>query len=216
MEHDANETPATYDLPHVVLFDMDGVLAIGEPFAAHLARLGTVTLDQSGVFFGGPFQQCLVGRADLKRELAPYLAAWGWPGSVDEFLAAWFAHEHVINEPLVARIRQLRADGVACYIATNQERYRTDYIREQMGFGKACDGVFSSAELGCAKHDTAFFARLLSRLRVRTVLRDLRQCDALFWDDSAANVAVARAAGLRAEQYTSVADFDKTMRAYGL
>lgn len=203
-------------MPRVLILDMDGVLASGEPFAAHLARMGTVTLEQSGDFFSGPFQQCLVGRADLKRELAPYLAAWGWSGSVDEFMAAWFAHEHVINEPLVARIQQLRAGGVPCYIATNQERYRTEYIREQMGFARECDGVFSSAELSCSKSDTAFFARLLSHLRERPEQRDLHPRDALFWDDSAANVAVARQAGLRAEVYTDLAAYDATMRAYGL
>ena len=212
----ANAGNGVYRGPRVVILDMDGVLAIGEPFAAHLARLGTVTLDQSGVFFGGPFQQCLVGRADLKRGLAPYLAAWGWPGSVDEFMAAWFAHEHVINEPLVARIRQSceRTALPATSPPTRSVTVRTTFV-SRWGLGTPAT-AFGPLSWAAPSMIRLFFARLLSRLRERMDLRDLRPREALFWDDSAANVAGARSAGLRAEQYTSLADFDGTMRAYGL
>ena len=216
MVHDVNAESVAAARPRILLFDMDGVLAIGEPYALQLAREGVVTLEQATAFFEGPFLDCLVGRADLKRELAPYLVAWGWPGSVGDFMAAWFGYENVVNEPLVARIRQLRGRGVPCFVATNQERYRTDYLRAEMGFARECDAVFSSADIGCSKRDPAFFERVLLLSREVTGHTELAPADALFWDDSAANVAVARSAGLRAEVYTTLDAFDATMRAYGL
>jgi len=34
------------------------------------------------------------------------------------------------------------------YLATNQEKYRTAYLLDQMGFGRQFDGIFSSAYVG--------------------------------------------------------------------
>ena len=117
----------------VLLFDVDGVLANGEPFSRSLARDYAITLEKTSSFFRGPFLECLVGKADLKRLLTPYLLSWGWQGSVDDFLACWFRAEHAINEALLHSVTELRQQGILCYLATNQEQYRTTYILDQMG-----------------------------------------------------------------------------------
>src|SRR5581483_7257701 len=129
----------------VLLFDVDGVLANGEQFSKRLARDYGVTAEMTASFFNGSFLECLVGNADLKQELISHLKQWGWHGSVDEFLHYWFISEHVIDEPLVNRVQQLRQKGIRCYLATNQEQYRTAYILHEMGFADAFDGIFSSA-----------------------------------------------------------------------
>jgi len=36
--------------------------------------------------FKNEFQPCLVGEADLKEQINPYLEKWGWKKSVDDFL----------------------------------------------------------------------------------------------------------------------------------
>ncbi len=188
-----------------MLFDVDGVLVNGEPFSQQLAREYGITLEMTAAFFQGPFSGCLVGKADLKQEIAGYLLQWDWQRSVDEFLADWFAYETCIDEALLASIQQLRQQGLPCYLATNQEQYRTAYILNEMGFAGKFDGMFSSAHIGCMKHEPAFFAAVLE------ALPDVQAREILFWDDSPANVATARATGIQAELYTNFANYEKQM-----
>src|SRR5438105_4917356 len=141
----------------VVLFDVDGVLSIGERWDRNLERDHGITRELTREFFNEWFKSCLVGKADTKEKIAPYLQRWGWQGSVDDFLEYWFSHESHRNEPLLAYVRELRRQGIACYIATLQEQYRTAYIWEQMEFGKDFDGIFSSAHIGYEKTSPEFF-----------------------------------------------------------
>jgi putative hydrolase of the HAD superfamily len=189
----------------VVLFDVDGVLANGEPFSRCLERDYGITQQIVRPFFQGCFRECLVGNADLKEELAPLLPEWGWQGSVDDFLEYWFRSEHNINEPLMQEVQRLRQHGMRCYIATDQEKYRTAYLLEHMGFADAFDGIFSSAHIGYIKHDTRFFQSVLQ------ALQGINTDEILFWDDTPGKVETARNAGLQAEVYHDFADFTEKM-----
>jgi putative hydrolase of the HAD superfamily len=191
-----------------MLFDIDGVLVNGEPFSQQLARDYGITLEMTAGFFKGVFSECLVGRADLKQEIASYLPQWGWQRSVDEFLADWFAYETCIDEALLASIQQLRQQTLPCYLATNQERHRIAYILNEMGFAGKFDGIFSSASIGYMKHEPAFFAAVLE------ALPGVQAREILFWDDNLANVAAARTAGIQAELYTNFANYEKQMSTY--
>jgi len=191
-----------------ILFDVDGVLAIGESFSKILAREQGITKEMAAPFYRDQFYKCLIGEADLKQELATYLPQWEWRGSIDEFLHYWLTSEHVINQPLINAIQQLREQGIRCYIATNQEKYRTQYILEQMGFAEQFDGMFSSAHIGYMKNNNAFFEHVLRELT------SARAQEILFWDDAVDNVATAREVGLKAEVYSNFADFEQKMREY--
>lgn len=191
-----------------ILFDVDGVLVVGDPFSATLAREQNITTDMTAAFFRGPFEQCLIGKADLKAELASYLPAWGWRGSVEAFLNLWFTTGQQLDEALLATARQLRQKGTRCYLATNQERYRTDYLLTQMGLARQFDGCFSSADLGYTKNHPAFFQAVLR------ALPGVQANEVLFWDDSPANVETARAVGLHAEVYTTFANFQQRLPLY--
>jgi putative hydrolase of the HAD superfamily len=193
----------------VVLFDVDGVLANGEePFSRQLERDYGITQQMVGSFFRGSFQHCLIGSADLKQELAQHVQQWGWQGSVDEFVDYWFRCEHCINEPLVEEVQQMRQRGIPCYLATDQEKYRTAYILDHMGFANAFDGMFSSAHIGYTKRDQRFFAHILQKLH------PVKATEILFWDDTPAKVATAHAAGLQAEVYHDFAAFMEKMKQY--
>lgn len=191
-----------------LLLDVDGVLLIGDPWHKELAATHGITDEMLAVFFRNSFQPCLTGQADLKEELAAYLTRWGWPSSVDEFIDYWFCH-YTLNEELLQSVRQLREQGVRCYLATQQERYRTDYLLRTLNFAHLFDGCFSSVDIGYMKSDQRFFA---------TVLRKLDECapaEMLFWDDHAGNVAVAREMGIQAEVYSDFASFVAKMQDYG-
>jgi putative hydrolase of the HAD superfamily len=191
-----------------LLLDVDGVLVRGGPFSYHLERDYGITREQIGVFFKNAFPACLIGNADLKQELIPYLQQWGWQKSVDEFLQYWFVSEHTIDEPLVERVQQIRLQRIPCYLATNQEQYRTAYILNQMGFATLFDGIFSSNYVKSTKPQLAFFEHILHELST------ISASDILFWDDSSANIAAAKQAGLQAELYKDFTDFQHKMGYY--
>src|SRR5579885_2417400 len=136
----------------VLLFDVDGVLVTGDRWDKHLERDHGITSIMTQEFFIHTWDACVIGKADTKEELAPYLQQWGWKGTTDEFLAYWFRAEQTIKEPLLDAIQTLRGQGKACYIATMQEQYRTAYILQGMGFEKQFDGIFSSAFIGYKKN----------------------------------------------------------------
>lgn len=159
--------------------------------------------DTSREFFCGAFRDCLVGRADLKEAIAPFLPYWGWKGTVNDFLRRWFQEEHHINHSLIKVIRILRQRGFRCVVATNQERYRLAYMRDEMGFSDLFDGIFGSADVGAVKPARAFYERVTSLL-------DVDPWEIVFWDDSVENVEGARAFGWSAEHFI---DLDKFLSA---
>ncbi len=149
-----------------MLFDADGVAVHPWRFAEYLAREHGLTHEHTREFFQGVFLECLVGRADLKTAIAPFLARWGGPDTVDAFLDRWFREEDAPDERMLTTIAGLRRRSIPCYLATNQERYRLAYMREQMGFGQLFDGIFCSS--GDRRHEAhqAFYAAVTAALQL--------------------------------------------------
>lgn len=63
-------------------------------------------------FFNGEFQDCLIGKADLKNVVKKYLKNWGWQKSVDDLLKEWFQFEHNIDEELADYLSSLKKKGL--------------------------------------------------------------------------------------------------------
>jgi putative hydrolase of the HAD superfamily len=181
------------------VFDADGVLCVGERFDAALEKEHLIPRARLAPFFTGPFSECVLGRRDLKEALLPYVAEWGWRGSVEELLAFWFQCEHVVCTEVLACVRALRKKGHVCALGTNQERHRAAYMRREMRLAEEFDHVFVSCELGVAKPDGAFFRRVEERLQSHA-------SEICLIDDSQRNVAGAQAAGWRALWYRDVTD----------
>jgi len=183
-----------------LIFDADGVLINGESFSETLARDYDVDHAKEKEFFTTKFQECLVGEADLKESVAPYLTSFGWKGSVDEFLDYWFKAGHSLDEPLMTYVKKLREAGLRVVLATNQEKYRTEYMLEHMGFADAFDKIYSSAHLGLKKPAVEFFAHVVDDLGTS-------KDEVLFWDDDQRNIDGATEYGIRAEFYSDYASF---------
>jgi putative hydrolase of the HAD superfamily len=204
--------PRSADCPaasiRAVVFDADGVVVTGESFTIALEREHGIPSRRLVPFFMDLFPRCLVGAADLRESIAPYLERWGWTGTADQFLDYWFRAEHQLDLELLAEVAELRRRGIHCYLATNQERYRITYLRETMGLGARLDAIFASAEIGHPKPTAAFYAH------VAAALRPLTPPEILVWDDSLTNVQGARRAGFQADVYSSLADFRRVMMRY--
>lgn len=187
-----------------VIFDTDGMLVVGQMFSVKLCEEYHIPYETVLPFFKNEFQQCLVGKADLKTEIKPYLDKWGWKMSVEVFLEYWFKAEHNIDQRVVRVIRKLRQSGIKCYLATNQEQYRTDYLRSRMDFDKIFDGVFSSAEIGYKKPHVGFFQSMMTQI-------GLTNDEVQFWDDTEKNVQEAKKFGLDARHYANFETFQPTV-----
>ena len=193
-----------------VIFDADGMIVMHEPrFSTRLADEYGITLETTKAFFTGPFQDCVVGKADLKDELAKFLEGWGWNKGVDAFMALWFLPEgNKIDERIKTVIEQLRAKGIKTYLATNNEKYRTRNLTEERGLGAWFDTVFASSSVGAKKPERAFFQHIIDTT-------GHTKEGVMFWDDDIINVQGAEQAGLRACQYATFDDFKKTLNQEG-
>ncbi len=192
----------------VLLIDADDVLINQERFSVALARDFGISLKTTKEFFTGSFQDCIVGKADLKKAVSPYLEGWGWHKGVDTFLNLWFEREYTINQELFDSIKDLKEKGVNCYLATNQEKYRVAYMLEKMGLNSVFDKAFASFNLGYKKPSQDFFAEIFKNFE------NIKKEEILFWDDKAENIEAAKDFGIHAEIYASVHDFKEKMQKY--
>ncbi len=188
----------------VVLFDADGVtIDHSTLFSEELARDYGIGLETTGSFFQGPFQDCMVGKADLKEELGKVIGAWGWKGSVDDLVDYWFSGSETFDQRILGLVADLRAQGVHCYLATNQERYRGEHLRRKLK--DAFEDVFVSADLGHKKNELEFFQAVFDRLGG---LAGEDKSAVLLIDDDERNVSAARAFGIDAMLYRTFEDVE--------
>ncbi len=92
-----------------VLFDTDGVIVHPTMWSQEYARRSGILSESMKPFFQGIFADCILGKADLKEAIAPYLDEWKWTETVDEYLREWFVYEHRIDMRVIETVGKLRA-----------------------------------------------------------------------------------------------------------
>ncbi|NDK08092.1 HAD-IA family hydrolase [Candidatus Gracilibacteria bacterium] len=191
-----------------VIFDADGVVINSELFSTQYQRQYNVTNEEMLPFYLGIFKETIVGNADLKEILIPWLPKWKYNKSVEEFINLWFRAEHSIDEKIVGSIKKIQAKGIKCFLATNQEKYRTKYMREEMGFDNIFDSVYSSCEIGFKKPDSEFYIKVLEKIKNEY---KIDKNEIIFFDDSEKNVLSANDVGLKSYHYTNFQDYEKVI-----
>lgn len=180
-----------------VLWDVDGVLNSPEEFFSVLyAKSRDMDPQILEPFFKGEFRLTTAGKADLKEILEKNRDLWQWQGSVEELMEMWFKSEHARNEPLLKFVKDLRQEGVLCFLATNQEKYRGQYVRNKM-FPGEFDGYFVSADMGVEKPNPAFFTHVLAKL-------NLPPENIAYFDDTPEHIEAAKKLGIKAHLYQSL------------
>ncbi|MFA5961263.1 MAG: HAD family hydrolase [Parcubacteria group bacterium] len=192
-----------------VVFDADGVV-IDSPsyFSVQYEKEFGVSSNVVQAFFRDKFQDCLVGKADLKEELRPLLDDWKWRGTVEDLLDYWFKAEHYIDERMIDEIKRLKELGIKCYLGTQQEKYRTEYMKSNMGFDRIFDKIYSSAEIGHKKPDKKFFEFIHQDLGE---IEGIKPAEIMFWDNEEVNVISAKKLGWQSFLYTTFDDFQKNV-----
>jgi putative hydrolase of the HAD superfamily len=152
-----------------------------EMFSAHLFRSGLI-------------KEIIRGRKDLAAEVSDWLSAQGHAVTAQDFMTYWFEQD---RHPDAEVIRWLDAHPGRKVIGTNNETHRTAFIEERMGFAQRVEKVFSSGRMGAAKPDNGFFAQI-ERWAA------LPPHKILLIDDTAANVAAAKARGWQGFHFTDM------------
>ncbi len=191
-----------------VIFDTDGMIVRREMyFSQRFSQEFGVPMGDVLPFFKNEFQLCLVGKADLKQELAKYLSQWGWQKPVEDLLSFWFEHESNLDKKMLASVQALRNKGIRCYLSTNNETYRVQYLFGTLALKDFFDGAFSSAELGFLKPQPEFWSA------VHEHLGKPEKSEILVWDDDMENVESAKNFGFHSELYTGLDAYEARMKS---
>lgn len=180
----------------IYMFDADGVVIQSQMFSYKYAQEFDIKISELDNFFKTDFQECLVGKSDLKIAITPWLKKWNWSKSVDDFLDYWFKAEHNLNFDLIKNIRELREKKIKCVLVTNQEKYRLEYMKKEMEFETIFDKIYSSNLIGFKKPDIQYYAYILNDLNENPA-------NIIFYDDSRENIESAKLLGINSNLYNS-------------
>ena len=188
-----------------VVFDADGMVVKGDRPSLRLARDYHVPMEKLNLFFDNEFKDCVLGKRDLKEAVAPYLPKWGWEGSVEDFLHFWFTESYHNDEEVISVAKKLKSGGIICILATNQERLRVSYMKNQMGLSKVFDHVIASSDIGYRKPQVEFLEAIMK------LLPGISPSEVLYFDDREANVESAKMFGFQTKLYKSNKDMRFTL-----
>ena len=188
------------------VFDVDGVLLKPWVWRDHLIMEYGLLPEQTLDFFNGPFQDCIVGKADLYQVPAPFLPAWGISFSVKEFVDLWFETDSEVIESTFNFIDEISGTADSLSIATNQEAYRSRHLWEELGLKEFFQHAFVSSDMGVKKPLPAYFEKVQAAL-------DAAPGDIVFVDDAEMNVTAAAARGWRAVHYRDESSLSEIPRA---
>jgi putative hydrolase of the HAD superfamily len=192
----------------IIIFDVDGVLIQRELyFSQRFSKDFRVPIEKVLPFFKNEFQLCLAGKADLKQELAKYLNQWGWQRSIDELLLYWFSNESDLNKRMIENVNFLKDKGIECYLDTNNEKYRVQYLFDNLKLKKIFDGGFFSAEIGFLKPQPEFWSAIHQQLGWPD------KSEVLVWDDDEKNVESAKKFGFHSELYSGFEEYQNKMKS---
>lgn len=189
-----------------ILLDADGLLLKQQRYFSEIySEQYNVPSELIIPFFKEKFGDCQKGVADMKDELVPFLKQWGWDKTVEEFLDYWFSSCTEIDPDVLEIVKNLRKKGFKCYLTTDQEKYRGEYIKKNLGLENNLDGFFYSYELGYSKMEVEFFETILKKL-------NFESSEVMFCDDDKKNVEIAKNLGISAftvggaEYFRKIAD----------
>ncbi|AKU16700.1 HAD family hydrolase [Luteipulveratus mongoliensis] len=184
-----------------VLWDADGVLQHGHPAPGHSGAAEVRGWPERLNDMGGPdFADALFAaeKAPLRGEepfrpaVERLLIDRGLSVSPEDVLALW-DDVHVDSEAFDV-VDRVRAQGISCALATNQQDHRVRLMRDTLGYDAHFDRTYYSSEVGAMKPEPEYFRRVLADL-------ELPSEATLFIDDSAANVESASVLGIIAERH---------------
>ncbi|MDP2651779.1 MAG: HAD hydrolase-like protein [bacterium] len=199
--------------PRVIIYDNDGMITNGGRFSEQYSKEFGVDPSVMTPFFEGPFKNCLMGKADLKEELKKVLDEWKWEGTVDELMQYWFSIGDSVYDDIYASILKLKEQGLTVCLATNQEKYRTEYLVKKLSYDKIFDEIFLSADLGVYKHSPDGLEKIFQVLKEEYAISDKEEI--MYWDDREDHVEALNKLGFNGQLYRDYPSFRAVLSEAG-
>lgn len=192
-----------------VVFDMDGVVYLeGGLFGVWLSREFGIPHESVQEFFANDFQDCLVGKKDLKEALQPYLKKWNWTHGTDKLLEHWFNRGGVVEE-VIDLVKKVKEQGVTTILCTNNEKYRVLHIKNKFSFDDIFDHVVASYDIGAKKPDKEIFDRVVE-------VANARKEEIVFCDDDEEHVEAARNYGMKVILFKDIEQLKQELEKLGI
>ncbi len=132
----------------------------------------------------------------------PYLQDWKVNLSEKEFFDFWFSGENLVPE-LIDYARQLMTQGIKVFILSNNFRERTEYYRRHF------PQIFASIDQAYFSWETGYVKPSEASLRFLLTQNHLQPQECIYFDDSEANISVAKKLGLKAEKWIDLSSAQK-------
>jgi putative hydrolase of the HAD superfamily len=193
----------------VILFDCDGVIVkqVKKYFRQRMKEEFGMVINEEleTFFFRNNFLLCETGKLDLKTELSQELPKWGIDWPLEKVLDYWFSGEAEKDPEMIKEIARLRSLGIKCYLSTNNEKYRVEYLTNVVGLGKILDGIFSSASLGYLKPNLNFWTEIYKKFS------GIEKDEILVLDNKREMANSAKEFGFHSHFYTSFENYKTTL-----
>lgn len=202
----------------VILFDVDGVLIrLPHYFSKELEGLGYIDPEEnlSSFFCGKEQKLCLEGKADAEKKIVPFLKKIGWKGTAGNYLKQQFQFErNYLDKNLVSMVKRFRKKGIKCFLCTDQEKNRAEFLLNKMNFRNIFDGHFISYYIGCRKCHDDFWKYAIDELKKE--FSGIKPEEAVFFDDTQKNIDTASKFGIQAFLFKNPERFKKDLKDLGL
>lgn len=178
-----------------LLIDLDGIIILrNNYFSERLSSDYGIPMEKIMPFFNNEYQLCVLGKADLRNEIEKYFAVWRWEKSLDELLEYWFGQEKKLSEDILKITEKFRHNGIKCYLISDNEKYRAEYLEKNTKLSQYFDDLFFSYQFGNTKSQPEFFHKIISKIGFKSQ-------EIIYLDDDEKNVAVAKSIGIKAIKY---------------
>lgn len=188
----------------VLLLDFDGVISPGKYFSEIYSEKFGVDLEVMNPFFEMNKSTVNIGKGNLKELLKGVLEEWKWQGTNEELLDFWLNSDSDIDDRFEIISSEIKDMGFKIYLATDQEKYRSEFIWNERGLKKWMDGRFISCDIGFMKGSKEFFEFVVGEL-------DVRPEEILYFDDSQLKVDSAKKVEIDARIYSDFEGFKKQL-----
>jgi len=105
---------------------------------------------------------------------------------------------------VIKKTQELRSRGVKCYLVTDQEKHRAEYILKELKFDQEFDSCFFAFELGYSKTTPEFFETIIEKL-------DLKPEEIMLFDDDEEDLSTAAQLGIGTKLYRNLEDINIVM-----
>jgi putative hydrolase of the HAD superfamily len=190
-----------------IAFDLDGVLIPTNSSYDYFETRHGITRAHFGKFFSGPYDDAMLGKVDLFEILPAALKTWNWPGTVEEFAAAWFESCYECEPEGLEVLRELKSRDVLCIVASNQDNRRAAFLESQSWMQDFFHRAFFSCRMGVRKPSVSYFEAIQTAA-------GLAPNEILFIDDKLENVEGARLCGWNAEVCVGPSELRRIVTKY--